>query len=294
MKKRVKHVYAAYILLGMPWHICSNNDATFFKYQYALVRDLSDSFQDSLKLQQPIDPINVALAKQQHEQYIQLLKDVIPNIIRLAADIHYPDCNFIEDTAVIIHDTVIISTMGAPERRGEEIAVAHIFRHLRKNVIYLQEPATMDGGDILYTGTHLFVGISKRTNSYALQQLERIFGNTLHVIGIPVHEGLHLKSLITCFDTQTFIVADNHAGREIAKNIEAVTNNSYNFIIVPDAVASNVLRVANTLIIQDGFPESEKVLEALCKEKAIQLIKITMSELIKADGALTCGSLLFK
>lgn len=87
-------------------------------------------------------------------------------------------------------------------------------------------------------------------------------------------------------------MADSSAGQEVQKNIQKETEH-YTFVAVPDTVASNVLRVGSTLLIQEGFPISEKILGDLCEQKQIALIKINMSELIKADGALTCGSLLF-
>ena len=264
-------------------------------YQYALVRDLSDSFEDSLKLHLPTVPIDLHLAKKQHENYIELLEKLVPNVIRLEADSSHPDCNFIEDTAIIVDDIAVVSRMGAFERRGEEIAVAHALRQLGiKNIIHLQSPGTMDGGDILYTGGHLFVGLSKRTNEYALNQLKKIFQGKIEVIGVPVIEGLHLKSVISFFDSKTLIVADNTAGREIQSNIEQATNGDYTFVAVPEAVASNVLRIGSTLVMQEGFSASEAILQDLSDQKLVTLIKINMSELIKADGALTCGSLLIK
>ncbi len=261
-------------------------------YQFALVRDLSDSFIDSLKLNPPPEPIDLNLAKQQHENYIDMLETLIPNVIRMPADHTHPDCNFIEDTAIIVNDIAVISLMGAPERQGEEIPVAKALTELGLNIIPLQAPATMDGGDILFTGKHLFVGLSKRTNQCAINQLKNIFQDKLEVIGIPVIEGLHFKSVISLFDSQTLIVADTPAGHKIQESIQNACND-YQFITVPDATASNALRIGSTLIIQDNFPKSAAILQKLCDENSVTVLKINMSELIKADGALTCGSLLF-
>lgn len=263
------------------------------EYQYALVRDLSDSFEDGLKLNPPPLPIDLNLAKEQHENYIHLLQTLVPNVIRMEADPKHPDCNFIEDTAIVVNDIAVISHMGALERRGEEVPVAHSLEKLGLTIIHLGEsPGTMDGGDILYTGKHLFVGLSKRTNEYALNQLKAIFQDKLEVIGIPVIEGLHFKSVISLFDDETLIVASSPAGITIQESIESATN-TYTFIPVPDTVASNVLRIGSSLIIQEGYPATETILQKLCDQKSVTLLKLNMSELIKADGALTCGSLLF-
>lgn len=263
-------------------------------YQYALVRELSDSFEGSLKLNPPPIPIDLNLARQQHENYINLLEKLVPEVIRIEANPNHPDCNFIEDTAIIVGDIAVISRMGAIERRGEEAAVEEALGQLGlKNIVHLRSPGTMDGGDILYTGKHLFVGLSKRTNEYALNQLKEIFQDKIEVIGIPVIEGLHLKSVISFFDSKTLVVAATAAGMNIQNSIEISTNGDYKFVSVPESIASNVLRIGSSLIIQEGFSLSEVVLQDLCDQKSVNLIKINMSELIKADGALTCGSLLF-
>lgn len=297
MKNYLRNLYTGAILFSISPSLCcyrqtnSYADAPF--YRYALVRDLSNAFEDSLKLTPPPFPIDLCLAKQQHENYITLLENLVPEVIRLKADPTHPDCNFIEDTAIVVDDLAVISRMGAFERQGEEVPVAHALKELGlKTITHLQSPGTMDGGDILYTGKHLFVGLSKRTNEYALNQLKELFQGKIEVIGIPVIEGLHLKSVISFFDSETLIVADNPAGMKIQKGIELSTNEDYTFVSVPDTAASNVLRIRSTLIVQDGFAASEAILQNLCDQKQVTLVKINMSELIKADGALTCGSLL--
>jgi len=285
--------FLAYALFQLKNHSDFLHESTLFSYRCALVRDLSSAFENSLKTHPPLIPIDLDQAKRQHDAYIELLEKLVPEVVRIDGDPNHPDCNFIEDTALIIGDQAVISRMGALERRGEERPVALALEKTGRKIVPLQSPATMDGGDILYAGRHLFVGLSSRTNESALEQLQNIFQNQCEVISISVTEGLHLKSLITCFDSDTLIVADTAGGREIQKEIERLAPSAYRFVLVPDPVASNVLRIGSTLIIQDGFPESEKILKDLCHQKKVQLEKLNMSELIKADGALTCGSLLF-
>lgn len=298
MKNCLRTLYTCTMFISIYPSLCCPGQTTTYAdspfYRYALVRDLSDSFEDSLKLKPPPIPIDLNLARQQHENYINLLEKLVPEVIRLEADPNHPDCNFIEDTAIIVGDVAVISRMGAFERRGEEVPVAHALKKLGlKNIIHLQSPGTMDGGDILYTGKHLFVGLSKRTNEYALNQLREIFQGKTEVIGIPVVEGLHLKSGISFFDSKTLVVAATPTGMKIQDSIELSTNGNYMFVSVPEFIASNVLRIGSSLIVQEGFSTSETILQDLCDQKLVTLIKINMSELIKADGALTCGSLLF-
>jgi dimethylargininase len=269
------------------------SETEFTSYRLAFVRSLSDSFEESLKLAPPPLPIDINLAKLQHDNYIELLKGLLEEVVILDSDSKHPDCNFIEDTALIVGEDAVISNMGAFERRGEEHPVAHAIANLgTKRITHIYAPGTMDGGDILYTGSHLFVGLSRRTNTHALVQLKEIFRDKVEVIGIPVTEGLHLKSIISVFDQDILVVADTETGHEVQNLISKATNVAYTFISVPDVVASNVLRIGSTLIMQEGFPKSEAILREHCMTKQLNLVTINMSELIKADGALTCGSLL--
>jgi len=294
MKTSYLYGFILFVSGAICCHAQTPSNANYPSYRYALVRDLSSSFENSLKLNPPPIPIDLSLAKQQHEAYIQLLETLVQDVIRVEADANHPDCNFIEDTAIIVGDTAVISRMGAIERQGEEIPVAQALEQLGVNpILHIQAPGTMDGGDILYTGKHLFVGLSRRTNALALQQLQEIFQGSIDVIGIPVTEGLHLKSVISFFDSETLVIAATDAGLHIQNEIENVTNQDYTFISVPDSTASNVLRIGSTLIVQDGFPVSKEILQAFCDQKQVNLVTINMSELIKADGALTCGCLLF-
>lgn len=66
------------------------------------------------------------------------------------------------------------------------------------------------------------------------------------------------------------------------------------FIYLPDSIAANVLRIGPNVVMQEGFPESEALVSQLCKERGLVLHTLCMAELIKADGALTCCSVLFK
>jgi len=288
---KIKRIFYLLILLSS-YTFAADHEAFYLNYQYALVRDLSDAFENSLKLHPPDSPIDLNLAKKQHQHYIETLKVLIPHVIEIASDPSHPDCNFIEDTALIANELAVISRMGAKERQGEEIPIASVLNELKVEITHLKAPGTMDGGDLLYTGRHLFVGLSRRTNEDALKQLKNLYEPFLEVVAVPVVEGLHLKSVITLFDEDTLIVADSFAGREVIKSIQSNAS-SYTFILVPDTVASNVLRIGNTLIMQDGFSESEAILKKLCEKKNVTLRKLNMSELIKAYGALTCGSLLF-
>jgi dimethylargininase len=259
--------------------------------QTAVVRDLPESFAQALQQQVPSVPLDVVLARRQHHDYVAALKSILPKVVELPADESLPDCCFIEDTAVVIGNRAAITLLGAKERRGEEALVREALQRLEIQTIPITGGAIIDGGDVLFTGRHIVVGLSKRTNKEGAEQLARIFPE-FPVVTATVNGSLHLKSVLSAFDQETILFGDCVAGRSILAQLSEIKSN-YSVKFVPDSVASNVLNLGQSLIIQDGFSRSEKILRDLANQRNMKVITLNMSELIKADGALTCCSLLF-
>lgn len=258
------------------------------------MRDLPNSFVDALKQQAPDTPIDLALAKTQHQAYVTALKDLGLRVIEVAADESLPDCCFVEDTAVVIGGRAAINNLGAKERQGEEKQINKTLKELGIETFPIEAPGTVDGGDVLFTGKHLIIGLSKRTNAEGARQLGQIFSD-VPSFALSVTEGLHLKSVLSAFDSETLLFGECAAAKGIEAELRRKTGNgmSYEIIYLPDPVGANVLSIGDFVVIQDGFPRSEVILKKLAEGKNKTLIKLQMSEFIKADGALTCCSLLF-
>ena len=86
-----------------------------------------------------------------------------------------PDSVFIEDTAIVLDELAVITRPGAASRRPETAAVASTLGAFRQ-LQFLAEPATLDGGDVLRLGRTLYVGVGSRTNAAGVQQLTRTGG----------------------------------------------------------------------------------------------------------------------
>ena len=61
------------------------------------------------------------LARKQHANYVNALRYVGCNVTTLPADERFPDCVFVEDPAVIVGGTALITQPGHPTRRNETI-----------------------------------------------------------------------------------------------------------------------------------------------------------------------------
>jgi len=169
----------------------------------AVTRDVSPSINACELTHLQPERIDVVRAAQQHEEYRALLGSLGHEVIRIPADPAYPDCVFIEDTAIVLDDLAVITRPGAPSRRGETVAVAEVLAQYRP-LAYIEAPATIDGGDVLVLDDRIFVGVSLRTNEAALAQLR--LHTRREVIPVNVHGCLHLKSAITRVSRDALLV----------------------------------------------------------------------------------------
>lgn len=221
------------------------------------------------------ETIDVVLAGYQHHKYRELLASLGLEVVSIPADPAYPDCVFIEDTAIVLDDLAVITRPGAPSRRGETRAVADVLAQYR-SLVHIEAPATIDGGDVLVLDDRIYVGISSRTNEAALAQLR--FHTQREVIPVSVHRCLHLKSAITRVSRDALLV-----NREW---IDVAPFAGWTLIDVEEPFGANALLIGETVIYPDMFPKTRARLQGL------DVRAVDVSELAKAEGGVTCCSLI--
>ncbi len=157
----------------------------------------------------------------------------------------------------------------------------------------INEPSTIDGGDVLVMKKIVFIGVTNRTNMRAIFNIKNILAKnkSQYTVCPIIVQSLHLKSVVSGIDNFTIVVSDCDIGKSVMNQIITYCSNEFEFVLVPDREASNVLCINENLIIQKNFPNSERVFERVVSRKGLKLHKLDMSEFIKADGALTCCSI---
>jgi dimethylargininase len=141
----------------------------------------------------------------------------------------------------------------------------------------------MDGGDAIYIGSELFVGITGRTNEHAVRSLEHLLGDRdVVVVPVPVTNVLHLKSVCTPIASDLFLVSEQFAAAEAIAGRER--------LIVPETerYAANCLSVNGTVVVSEGYPQTRAVIES----RGLRTLALDMSEFRKCGGSLTCLSIL--
>ena len=266
------------------------------RYSVAIARDLPYSFANAItKYSNSDEAIDFMRTKEQKAEYLRALRRYVPTLCLPALEEH-PDCVFVEDTVVAIGGRAVITNPGHPSRRGEVDTIMEALRQLGFEIFDMRkvELAFCDGGDVLYTGRHLFVGLSERTNAGAVQVLADSFKG-VNVRAVEFQgEALHLKSIVAHMDETTLIAPTGDLGDQVLKEMQA-EELGYNAIRLPSMLACNVVAVNGGLLAQHtGCGESERILVACARDRGLKLDFVDMSEIAKADGALTCCSVLLQ
>jgi dimethylargininase len=250
---------------------------------HALTREISPAIDRCELTHLARAAIDLAIARGQHAAYEAALTTLGCHVTRLASGPEMPDAVFIEDTAVVVDEMAIVTRPGAESRRGEIEAVALALAPFRP-VVRLNAPSTLDGGDVLVVGRRVFIGATTRTNAVAMAEIQRFLQpHGYRVAPVPVQGCLHLKSAATALDDHTILLNPRWADRRLFSGVDAVE------IDAEEPFAANVARVGAALLAAEECPRTVSRL----RERGYAVTTVANSELAKAEGAITCGSLLF-
>jgi dimethylargininase len=230
------------------------------------------------------EPIDYERAVAQHCAYEAALASLGCRVQRLPATPDLPDSVFVEDAAVVLDDFAILARPGAESRRREVETVAAALAAYCP-IASIEAPGTLDGGDVLVTPHHVFVGISARTNDEGARQLAAwLAPRGIGVTRVPIDSCLHLKSAATLASDTLLVV--NRAW------VDASAFERFQIVDVDrdEPFAANVLRVGDHVLCAAEHPHTRARLEAA----GLITLPVEAGELAKAEGGLTCCSLILR
>jgi dimethylargininase len=227
--------------------------------------------------------IDLARAEAQHTRYEEALRRAGCLVEHLPALPDLPDSVFVEDTAVVLDDVAVIMRPGAASRQPEtETVAAALARH--RPLLRIAEPGTLDGGDVLVVGRRVWVGVGGRTNLHGVRHLERhLAPHGYAVRGVEARGCLHLKSAATRVSESAVLVNPLWVDPSTFSPLEVIE------VDPSEPFAANALLVEKTLLVSAACPHTAARVGA----RGIQVTPVDLSELAKAEGALTCCSLIF-
>lgn len=242
----------------------------------ALVRRPSPRLAEGIVTHVARRPVDVTRALRQHEAYLEALRANGWQTVEVDPAPDCPDSVFIEDTLVVCGDLAVVTRPGAAERRAETPAVEQAAQALGLRVARIEEPGTLDGGDVLQTGETVYIGQSARTNAAGIEQLRALLPH--RVVPVPLQGVLHLKSAVTALPDGVFLTYSGVPEKAFPDAIK----------VDEEAGAHVVLLGGERVLIAASAPLTAAMLSA----RGWQPVVVDIDEFEKLEGCVTCLSVL--
>lgn len=250
----------------------------------AVTQEVSSRFNECEITHIDRTPIDVDIARQQHHEYVQALAQIGCQVIELPEQRDLPDSVFVEDAAFILPEVAVITRPGADSRKPETESIVQALSPYRP-LVHVTAPATVDGGDVLVLGRNIYIGMSTRSTMEAVTQLQGLLDSYGYkVTGLELTDCLHLKTAVTRVDDKTLLINKNW--------VDPAHFSGYELIDVDptEPFAANCLPVKDVVIYPTTFPKTQ----AKLVQKGFKIINVNLDELAKAEGAVTCCSLIIE
>ncbi|BDX31959.1 N(G),N(G)-dimethylarginine dimethylaminohydrolase [Mycobacterium antarcticum] len=245
---------------------------------YALVRRPAQTLADGIVTFIERHPVELELAKRQWDGYVAALhRSGWPTVV-IDADDTMPDCVFVEDTVVMFGDLAVFTNPRQPARNPEVTAVRRTVEDLGFEAAAITE-GTLDGGDVLKIGPHVYVGLSGTTDAPAIEQLARLVAPRGYTVTpVPLTRALHLKSAVTALPDGTVIgyapVVDDPGLFPT-------------FLAVPEEPGAHVVILDDDLLLMSSAAPRTA---AMFADRGYRLELVDVSEYEKLEGCVTCLS----
>jgi dimethylargininase len=228
------------------------------------------------------EPIDLARAAEQHSLYEKALVAACCTVQRLPSLPDLPDSVFVEDTAVVLPELAIIARPGAASRRSEVTSVAEALRP-HHSLAFIESPGTLDGGDVLPIGSTIYVGESTRTNADGIRQLTELASEYGYSVRrVRVSGCLHLKSAVTRVAEDVILLNSDWADSSSFPDLRQIE------VHPGEPFAANALWIGDNVIYSASYNQTRQRLE----QNGIHVHSVETDELEKAEGAVTCCSIL--
>ncbi|MGP4062362.1 dimethylarginine dimethylaminohydrolase family protein [Halobacillus sp. H74] len=231
--------------------------------------------------------INIPLAMQQHEEFVDILEKNDVEVLELPAVSDLPEQVFTRDIAFVIHNDLFLGSMNEQVREKE---TTRLEPWLHDNKISLENVFTgsIEGGDVMVDGSTIWVGRSGRTSARAVDELQTRLPS-LQVEPLTLNDDiLHLDCVFNIIGEGVALV---HPPAFTSNDFEKLKS-SYHLIPVTNEeqfrMGPNVLSIGQGKII--SLPMNER-LNRILHSKGFHVIPVEFSEIIKSGGSFRCCTL---
>ncbi len=222
----------------------------------------------------------------QHAAYCDAICSAGIDVMVLAADAKHPDSTFVEDAAVVSRGRAMLTRPGAISRQGEVATMRDALSRFFDELDQIEEPGTLDGGDVCEADDRVYIGLSQRTNHQGAAQLSTWFGRhgkAVSIVDMRDLSVLHLKSAMSYVGDGTFVVIESLLSRLDLVDMRVITPQP------GEEYGANCVRVNDVLMLPSDHPHLSDALDT----RGFATLVLDVSEFRKMDGGLSCLSIRF-
>ncbi len=223
-----------------------------------------------------VDPV---AADAQWAAYVDVFRAEGWDVVEVPAADSLADSVFVEDTVVVVAGLAVLTRPGADHRREEIVGTEQTLRELRLPISRIEEPGTVDGGDVLVVGDTVYVGRGGRTNPEGIRQLRALLApRGVTVVAVPMTRALHLKTAATALPDGTVIGHGDFLDdpRIFGRYLEMPEREGAQVVVLdPD-----------TVLMAAAAPRSAELVRSL----GYRVVPVDLSEFHKLEGSVTCLS----
>ena len=264
-----------------------------------IVRPPGAAFRDAISNHPDHRHIDVSRAQAQHTAFSAALEDAGLPLLRLPEESDLPDATFVSDALVALAPApafrggapmVVVARPALPSRRLEvESVLRAALGRLPADtqVVRVEEPGTLEGGDVVIYGDRIAIGLSGRTNGIGAQILAdaaRSLGHRPFLC--PVADRLHLATAVTAVAPGALIgTVAGFASLDAAGPNAAPPDEIRRFLLPDDELlGANVLALAAHAFLASGSPSAARLL----REAGLVVHELELDQFALADGGPTC------
>jgi dimethylargininase len=262
-----------------------------------IVRPPGDAFRDAISNHPDHHHIDVSRARAQHAAFCAALEDAGLPLLRLAEEPGLPDATFVSDALVALAplrpDRPPVAVVARPAVASRSLEVDSVLRAAlpylpaKTQVLRVEDPGTLEGGDVVVHGDRIAIGLSGRTNVLGA----RVLADAARSLGYrpflcPVADRLHLATAVTAVRPDTLIgTAAGYVSLDAA-GTDAAPAGEIRRLLLPDdeLLGANVLALGGHAFLDSRNPTAARLL----REIGMTVHELELDEFALADGGPTC------
>ncbi len=225
---------------------------------------------------------NKAKATRQHQQLRALLRQSGCRVINLKEMPGHPNSVFARDTSLVTPKGYIKLRMGLRTRRGEEGWAAAALDSMGVPCAgEIEEPGTVEGGDVILAGIVVFVGRSRRTNLSGVRQLSQFLasmGYEVRTIVLPPSY-LHIGGAMSVVGPKTVLGYQNVFPKGFFEGFKTIE------IPELDSSSANVISLGVREVIVE---KSNSIAAHSLRKAGFTVHSVDLSEFLKGRGGPSC------